>query len=64
MTRFAKRGLPRTSNSLNLEEHNFEFKKDTNLKVSPSINLCWCPLLTKFQVNNVFQSQAMNCQSL
>ena len=38
MTGFAKRGLPHTSNSMNLEDHNLVFKAHTNLKFSPSIN--------------------------
>ena len=63
MTGFVKRGLPHTSNSMNVEDHNVVFKKDTNLKFSPSINLCWCSVLTKFHVNNFFQSQVMNFQS-
>ena len=63
VTGFAKRGLPHTSNSINLEDHNLVFKKDASLKFSPSINLCWCSPMTKFQVNNCFQSQVMNCQS-
>ena len=57
VTGFAKRGLPHTSNSI-------VFKNDSNLKVSPSINRCWCSSLTKFTVNNFFQSQVMNCQSM
>ena len=32
VTGFAKRGLPHTSNSMNLEDHNLVFKKDANLK--------------------------------
>ena len=63
VTGFAKRGLPHTSNSMNLEDHNLVFKIDANLKCSPFINLCWCSPMTKFQVNNTFQPQVMNCQS-
>ena len=63
VTGFAKRGLPHTSNSMNLEDCNFVFKKDANLKFSLSIKLCWSPTMTQFQVNNFFQSQVMNRQS-
>ena len=63
VTGFVKRGLPHTSNSMSFENHTFVFKKDTKLNFFPSINLCWCSLLTKFQVNNFIQSQVMDCQS-
>jgi len=36
---------------IDLEDHNFVVKKDMKLKLSPAIKLCWCFLLTKFQVN-------------
>ena len=63
VTRFSKRGLPHTSTSMNLGEHNIVFKKDTNLKFSTSLNLCWISLLTKFQSNTFSQSEVMICQS-
>ena len=53
VTGFTKRGLPHTSNSMNLEAHNFVFKKRTNLKFSLAIKLCWHSQLTYFQVNNL-----------
>ena len=37
VTGFTKRGLPHTSNSMNLEGHTFVFKKRTNLKFSLAI---------------------------
>ena len=46
VTRFAKRDLPHTSNFINVA----------------AIHLCWCFLLTKFQVININQSEVMNCQ--
>ena len=46
VTGFAKRGLPQTSNSMNLEDHNLVFNKDKHLKFPPTTNLCWNSLLT------------------
>ena len=63
MTGFAKKGLPHTSNSMNLEDHNVVFKKDTILKFFPCITLWWYSLLPKYQGNNFFQSEVMNYQS-
>jgi len=65
VTGFAKRGLPHTSNSPNLEDCSlgFTFKAYTNLKFSICINLCWYSLLSKFQGNGCFQSEIMNFQS-
>ena len=60
MTGFAKRDLPHTSNSMNLEDHNLVTK---SLKLSPSAKLCWCTLLTKFQVNGLFKSEGMGYQT-
>ena len=48
-----KRGLPHTSNSMNLEDYNLIVKADTNLRFSPSINLCWFALQPKFQANSL-----------
>ena len=50
MTGFAKRGFPQTSNSMNLEDHNLVFKKDTNLKM---FHLRWCSLLTAITFSNL-----------
>ena len=57
LTRFAKRGLPHTSNSLNLEDHNYNLaiKHSMELKLFPAIKPCWHLLHTKFQVNNLYQ---------
>ena len=62
VTGFVKRGLPRTSNSMNLEDHNFMFKKHANLKFSQSITVCWYSLLSKVQGNNFFPSEVMNAK--
>ena len=59
-----EKGFPHTSNSINLDGHNFVFKKVTKLKIPLSINVCRCSLLTIFQGNTFSQSQVMNCQSL
>ena len=64
VTGFAKRVLPHTSNSTNLEDHNLVIKWYTMLKLFPAINLCWCFLLTKLQVKSVNQSEVMNRQKL
>ena len=61
-TGFAKRGLPHTSDFINLEDHNFDVKRHMKLKLSPSIKHCRCILLTKSQVNRSYQSEVMNCQ--
>ena len=37
VTGFLKRGLPHTSNSINLEDHNLVIKRHTKLKLSPAI---------------------------
>ena len=60
---YVERGLPHTSNSLNLEDYNSVLKTCANLKFSPVVKLCWCSLMTKFQVSSIFQSQVMDCQS-
>ena len=58
MTGFAKRGLPHTSNSMNLEDYNLDFKAHTNLKFSTSINLQYvgthcCPNFKAMAVFNL-----------
>ena len=55
VTGFAKRGLPHTSNSLNLEDHNLPIEWQMELKLPPVITLCWHVLLTKFQVSSLYQ---------
>ena len=61
VTKFAKRGLPHTSNSINLEDCNLGFKAHTNLtEFSTSTNLF---LVSKFQGNGCFQSEVIDCQS-
>ena len=62
-TGFAKGGLSHTSNFINLEDHNFVVKRDMKLKLSPAIKLRWYFLLTKFQVNTLYQSEVTNRQS-
>ena len=62
VTGVAKRNLPHTANSMNLEDHNF-VQERYKPEISPSVNLCWCSLLSNFQGNNLFQSEVMNCQS-
>ena len=62
VTGFAKRGLPHTSSSMNLEKHNLVFNKGKDVEFPPSTRL-YLTILTKFQVNSIFQSQVMNCQS-
>ena len=65
VTRFAKRGLSHTSNSMNLKDHTLGFEKHTKLKLSSSIYLCWYLSLTKYQVNSLctYQSEVMSRQS-
>ena len=41
MTGFVKRVLPHTSNSLNLEDHNLAIEQQMELKLFPTITLCW-----------------------
>jgi len=63
VTRFAKRGLPHTSNCTNLEDHNFVIKWHMKLKLSPAINLSVYFLLTKFQVDSFYQFNITNRQN-
>jgi len=50
---FAKRGVPLTSNSMNLEDWNLCFKALINLKFSPSIKLCYfCPNFMAMSIFN------------
>ena len=49
---FAERVLLQTSNSMNLEDHNFVFKIYTKL-LYPLSYACWCSLLSKFQGNSL-----------
>ena len=64
VTGFAKRGLPQTSKSMNLEDHNFITMKLTKLKFFLAIMLCWWFQITKFQAINYHQSEVTNRQSL
>jgi len=64
VTGFAKRGLPHTSNFIKLKDHNFVIKIYMKLKLTPAIKLCWCFLLTKFQVYSFYQYEITNLQSL
>ena len=45
-TRLAKRGLPHTSNSMKLEDHNLVIKKHINLKFTPYAKLRMLVLTT------------------
>jgi len=59
----AKRDLPHTSNSMNLEDCNLCFKEQISLKIFPSINLQYIGTHCKFQGNGPFIPEIMNCQS-
>ena len=62
VTGFTKRGLPHTSNSMNLKIHILVINKHINLKFAPSTKLWWHSLLAKFQVNSLFQSDGVSRQ--
>ena len=55
MPGFTKRGLPHTFSSINLEDHILIIKGHTKQKFSLATHLCWCFLLTKFQVSSINQ---------
>ena len=53
VTGFAKRGLPHTSNLMNLEDHSFAIKRHMKLKLSPVIKLCLSPNFKPIALTNV-----------
>ena len=62
--RICEKGLPHTSNSINLEDHNLVIKTHMKLKLFPAIHPCWCFLLSEFQVSSVVtdrQSWQIGC---
>ena len=58
VTGFVKGGLPHTSNLLNMEGHYWFIKRHKKLKLFPVVWLCWCFLLTKFEMNS---SEVKSC---
>ena len=65
MTRFVKRGLLHTSNSINLEDHTLVIKTHTKLKLPPAIKHYWSFLYScclRCKQHTEYQKLLFNCR--